>query len=1416
VKKMTEINSIDFKLGQHIYWVYETEEEFKSVLLQFIKGGFQNFEKVLYLFDSGNDSFEIAQSVYAEIRDRNFHEKDYFECVCTDDVYSNSTNFDPENALNWIKNQVESALVAGFSGLRICADMSWLINKFQDPELLVDYESRVNNFILNSRVIGLCQYYRKIFPPKLLNQLIDTHPQIIIGTMFLENMYFTDPSKFLKPEREEALLQKRLENIVEMNSQRMEIAQRNTYQQQLIEKTTKDLDASLIDFSLLYDSAPIAIWEEDCSEISTVIQSLQYHSQSELESYFEENKEFVLKTFARRKILNANAYTYEISKTNNRDDLEKKITSCLLRNIFFVKSVFLGMAANQKNFQGYDFSIEETGIPLYFDLLGTVFPGHEKDYSRIVVFMTNTTERRSLWEDLRLNESRLTEAQELSKMGSLEFISRKNKCLCSEEFIRILERDGRKKELTIREVTSHLPENEYQILREKVLLALTTNAPVQYETSFISGKGRKKYGIVSIKNYQDPVTANQRIFGTLMDVTEQRVSSQSLARSEEKYKKLIENSLEAIVMTDSQGQITEWNEAAEKMYQLSKNEVEGKYIWDVQSAFVYTKKELSESGDYKKTVIEKMLMGTQTGSEKRPFLSKIKLPDGSVREINSVVYTLETEEGTVLCSISNDVTDKRLEERSLAESEERYRLLSEVGSDCAYTLIYPNDGSVYCDWVTGTFKRVIGWTIDEMDRQGSFPSIVHPEDLKIYFSLRDKSLRGELNSGEYRIISEAGEIKWLRDTRKPVWDKEIGRVTKVYGAITDITDRKLTELAIQESENRLRTTFEAMPIGVIYTDAHGNIVYSNKSASHILGKEIGEAKQAEFLSDSHPLIYENGEKIPFEELPTIKAFRTREVVKDFLMGVFNHVEERYRWVLISAVPQIHTGDEDPFQVCALIQDITRIEDANLALEESEARFRTLIEKSPIAIGITRSGITTYANQRFLEMFGYDELNEINGESALKLIAPEEHGKVNEIVSLWNQGQIKTAENEIMGIRKDGSRFPYSSAVTEVDLPDGLAHIGYFVDITARKRAEELLQETSQFLNTLITASPLAIIGLDLNKKVIFWTPSAEKLFGWEFREVIYRELPTIPDNLIHEFNTIFDQVILSSPVMNYETLRKHKNGKLIEVSISNSALRNTNGEIVGVMVILVDISIRKMTERELEKSFEDLQSLSSRILTIQEEERTRISREIHDELGQNLTGIKMDVFRIKKQIGKLADESSVRFIQENLLNVIHLVDETINTVRRIATDLRPSVLDNLGIVPAIEWLSSDFQDRSGIKCTFVSTLGITDIDPAAATTLFRICQEALTNVMRHAHATEVKITLDWGEDNIYLTVADNGIGLHEKDIQGQSLGILGMKERIMIIGGTLSIKSGDLVGTILKAAIPVEMCRKGNSENTDC
>lgn len=246
-------------------------------------------------------------------------------------------------------------------------------------------------------------------------------------------------------------------------------------------------------------------------------------------------------------------------------------------------------------------------------------------------------------------------------------------------------------------------------------------------------------------------------------------------------------------------------------------------------------------------------------------------------------------------------------------------------------------------------------------------------------------------------------------------------------------------------------------------------------------------------------------------------------------------------------------------------------------------------------------------------------------------------------------------------------------------------------------------------------------------------------------------------------------------------------------------VRSTTGELSHYAGVALDITDRKLAEERIKNTEEKLRALSARIQGVREEERAYIAREIHDDLGQRLTGLKLEAAWFFRHLNP--DQSELK---EKAKELQETLDQTIKTVRRISTELRPRLLDDFGLIAALEWQSREFSEKTDISIRFQSIVPDLDLKEDISIAVFRIFQEALTNVVRHSGATCVEASLDTDSEGLVFMVRDNGRGISEEEIaRTRSLGLVSMRERAMIFGGTFDIKGKKGQGTVLTLRVPI-------------
>jgi PAS domain S-box-containing protein len=358
----------------------------------------------------------------------------------------------------------------------------------------------------------------------------------------------------------------------------------------------------------------------------------------------------------------------------------------------------------------------------------------------------------------------------------------------------------------------------------------------------------------------------------------------------------------------------------------------------------------------------------------------------------------------------------------------------------------------------------------------------------------------------------------------------------------------------------------------------------------------------------------------------------------------------------------------------------------------------------------------------------------------------------------------------------------------------------------RDRAENALRESEERYRVLVETAP-AGIGIHQDGKWVYVNAAAVRMMGAP------SEAEMIGESIFRLFNfSEADMVWMQQRVRRVlegipgepiQVARERPDGSIAHIECR--AVRLMHQGAPAVLVIFLDITAEKLAEQELKFSREQLRKLAAYLQSAREAERTHLAREIHDELGQYLTGLKMDVVSLEELINQPDADDERSSLLRKVQTMSQLLDTTVQSVRKIASELRPAVLDNLGLLAAIEWQAEEFQRRTGIRCECYLIADELKLDRDCATAVFRILQESLTNVMRHADATRVTITLEQEAGHYLIEIKDDGKGIQAGDLdKSASFGLLGMKERAHLFGGGVSIHGEPGKGTTVVVKIPLQ------------
>jgi len=362
---------------------------------------------------------------------------------------------------------------------------------------------------------------------------------------------------------------------------------------------------------------------------------------------------------------------------------------------------------------------------------------------------------------------------------------------------------------------------------------------------------------------------------------------------------------------------------------------------------------------------------------------------------------------------------------------------------------------------------------------------------------------------------------------------------------------------------------------------------------------------------------------------------------------------------------------------------------------------------------------------------------------------------------------------------------------------------------ARLRADIL--ETATRLDAIVRSAMDAIITVDAGQRIVLFNAAAERMFGCDAAQATGTPLDRfIPEQFralhrqhVERFGRTGDTSRSMGPQTALSALRTDGTEFPIEASISQATVHGQK----LYTVILRDISTRLRAQDEIRRAHEQQRELSAAMLEVREAERTRIARELHDELGQALTGLKMDV----ELLASMAPAERTDLL-ERTGAMRELLNATVTTTRRISADLRPLVLDDLGLGAAAEWLVQNVVQRSGLACKLDVDPDCTQLGEPHASALFRIMQESLTNVVRHARARRVDVRLARADGVAVLTVSDDGVGMDGgARAKPRSFGLRGISERVLLLGGNVVITSAPGAGTVIIARIPLDRRASGEA-----
>ena len=693
------------------------------------------------------------------------------------------------------------------------------------------------------------------------------------------------------------------------------------------------------------------------------------------------------------------------------------------------------------------------------------------------------------------------------------------------------------------------------------------------------------------------------------------------------------------------------------------------------------------------------------------------------------------------------------------------------------------------DYCTDNVSQ-LGYTADDfLSGRVRWQDITHPLDAPRL----QQEVEGYLEKGvasfsqTYRLYDAEGGLRWMEDETMAVRNSE-GVITHFEGLVVDVTERVAAEQALRASEGRYRQLLDQLADGVVSVGRDGAIEEVNERLCEMVGMGRDELVGRD-LRECVQRLAPNAKPLRLAEVMRGEEVRaTREVrSKD---GRELSVESRTR--------RLPDG-----RVLSVLRDVTDRMRAERALRESEENFRALVDNAGEAIFIeAQDGHILYANAEGARLTGY-EREELIGLSTRAVTAEEDRDRVAEYTHKRFRGEDVPMPYTAHVLARNGDRIPVEVTGARTVWKGKPATIGMLRDIRERLRALQALRESEA---NLARAQQIARLGSwewDLESKRLNWSDALYRLRGLEagsFQPTYEEWIESIhPDDRQRAIDAT--QALVRGPegrVISVEYRARRIDGTWIVLAVQGEVVTDPGTGRLRAVGTAQDVTDRKRTEVALARSHNELQRLTRHLQEAREAERAHIAREIHDEMGQSLTALKMDLHWLASKV------SGEKRLAQRTRAMIEIADATVQTVKRLSSELKPALLEDEGLEAAVRWHLDQFAKRYGVVCD-----ASIDVDRMLSvglrTAVFRVFQEATTNVARHAAAKRLSVCLYEKADRLYLKIHDNGRGLARTDkVRSGAMGLIGMRERVHERGGRIRVSGRPGRGTSIVCWFPLD------------
>lgn len=890
------------------------------------------------------------------------------------------------------------------------------------------------------------------------------------------------------------------------------------------------------------------------------------------------------------------------------------------------------------------------------------------------------------------------------------------------------------------------------------------------EESYSKNSTDKSY--TWIETAFNPIYLNEDIIGIACyarNITERKKAEEQIKESEEKFRTLVQQAADGIVIVDEAGNYLEANESMAKLTGYTVNELK-----------TMNGSKIVEEEDLRSNPIR--LEEIKTGNP--VFVERVIVKkDGTLRNIEISAKLMQKDK--VIC-ILRDATERKKTQEKIRLNEIKLLKAQEIGK-FGYWQQDMNSNTV---WASKEAMRIYGLGTEDGELQrAAIAACIIDVDM-----VREAAINLVEHGKEYNIDirinpADGSPMKYISALAE-LEKNEKGEPIRIVGTLQDITERKKAEEELRQSEGRTRRIFESDMIGFIYFDLNGEILDANDRFLEMTGYSKQDLSEHKInWSKMTPPEYHDLDRIAIEHI--VKTGICQPYEKEYFR------KDGSRLAILIGATALEGGNFG--KGVSYVLDISERIKAENKLKENEIYLRTILDTEPECVKILNSkGELLSMNPAGLAMIEADNEQQVLGHCMTELVDEKYRMGFNRLSKEVFNGNPGTFEFEVTGL-KGGRRWLEIHAVPLKDTSGNITNLlGVTADITNRKLAA-----------LEITASELKYRRLFESAKDGIFILNAETGFIEDVNSFLCDMLHYSHEEFLDK--QLWEISLFKDIAANKESFLKLKSKKYVRYE--NLPLVTKTGQPIWVEFIsnvydvkgkaVIQCSIRNITDRkiaedEITKTTEELRQLTTHLQTIREEERKRIAREIHDELGQQLTAIKMDTVWIDKQVS-----SESVSIKNKLKYMIELLDGSHQSVRKILNELRPAALDDNGLLETLEWLGKQFTDTSNTPVHFTSNQTTIKLQQEAAICIFRVYQEALTNIMRYAEAKKVVSSLNIIDKRIVLIIEDDGKGFDTAAVQSKnSFGLLGMKERVHSLNGAFDLISLPDKGTTIVVNLP--------------